>query len=379
MNLPDETLVPARDRAARNVALDGLRGVAIAMVLWHHLVERYLPPGRGSWLGWLRAGTGLSWTGVDLFFTLSGFFIGGILIDNRASPMLNRVFYARRALRILPLYYATLAAIAVAVLLQAPGSFHLFSGWVYVLFLTNLALAVAKTWDWLPLSVLWSLAVEEQFYLTAPWVARAVPRSRIPLLVAGLVLFSEAVRAGLLLFHPRWQFAMHVLTPFRLDALALGVLVAWAVRDEGAGPFFARLQGAWLGLLAFGGAVLAALDVLQPREGSPLMGYAGYLMIAAVFALVVAIVAKVRPPIVISCLELPPLVHLGRRSYFIYLWHGLLGGVLIEWLGGPDFTLNSAAGLGLVILAVGATWAAAAASWKWFEGPIVALGHRLSY
>jgi peptidoglycan/LPS O-acetylase OafA/YrhL len=69
-----------------------LRGVAIALVLWHHLFAADLPAGRGSWLGYLRAGTGLAWCGVDLFFVLSGYFIGGILIDQRQSPRLARVF-----------------------------------------------------------------------------------------------------------------------------------------------------------------------------------------------------------------------------------------------------------------------------------------------
>lgn len=330
-------------------------------------------------MGWLRAGTGLSWAGVDLFFTLSGFFIGGILIDNRASPTLTRVFYVRRALRILPLYYVTLGFIAFAILGRVPGSFHLFSGWVYLLFLTNIALAIAKSWDWLPLSVLWSLAVEEQFYLAAPWVARAVPRTAIPLMVAGLVISAEILRACAVLLFPGWQFAVHVLTPFRMDALALGVLVAWAVRSDAAVPVFARLGKTWPRWLAFGLALLAALDLLQPREGSPALAFVGYLAIAAVFALVVAVVAKVRPAVLVRCLELPPLVHIGRRSYFVYLWHGLLGGVLIEWLGGHDFTLNSLSGLGVVVLAVAATWAAATASWRWFESPIVALGRSFRY
>ena len=117
---------PLRAEKARNTALDGLRGIAIAMVLWHHLVEPNLPLGHASPLGWLRAATGLSWAGVDLFFTLSGFLIGGILIDHRISPHFTRVFYLRRAVRILPLYYLTLAVMAAAILCRLPGSYHIF-------------------------------------------------------------------------------------------------------------------------------------------------------------------------------------------------------------------------------------------------------------
>jgi peptidoglycan/LPS O-acetylase OafA/YrhL len=353
--------------------------VAIAMVLWLHFVQQHLPPGRGSWLGWLRAGTGLSWAGVDLFFTLSGFFIGGILIEERASPRLVRVFYLRRALRILPIYYVTLLAIAAAIVAHFPGSYHLFPPWVYALFLTNFAFALAKAWDWLPLSVLWTLAVEEQFYLTAPWVVRAIPRSGIPWLAIGLAALAEVARVAMLAAHPAGHFALHVLTPFRMDCLALGVLVAWAVRCDATGRFLVILGAHWRGGFALALAALAGVDLLQPSQGSRSLALYGYLLIAMAFALIVLIVAQARPPALNRLLEARPLAHLGRHSYFIYLWHGLLGGGLIRWLGGPDFTLDSLSGVGIVALAVGATWAAAAASWKWFEGPLVAWGRRHPY
>jgi peptidoglycan/LPS O-acetylase OafA/YrhL len=364
---------------ARNDALDGLRGIAIALVLWLHFAQQYLPPGRGSWLGWLRAGTGLSWSGVDLFFVLSGFFIGGILIDAQGSPRLIRTFYLRRAARILPLYYLTLLAIGLAIAAGLPGSYHLFPPWVYGLFLTNIAFAWAKAWDWLPLSVLWTLAVEEQFYLTAPWVVRAIPRRTIPWLALGLAALAELARIGLLLAHPAGHFALHVLTPFRMDTLALGVWVAWFVRDRSAGPGAGRLAAnAYLGV-ALALAVLAAVDLLQPTPGSRSLGLYGYLGIAMAYALIVLIVAQARPPALTRLLAWRPLAHLGRHSYFIYLWHGLIGGTLIRWLGGPEFTLNSVAGAGLVALAVALTWGAAAASWRWLEGPLVAWGRRQAY
>jgi peptidoglycan/LPS O-acetylase OafA/YrhL len=359
--------------------LDGLRGLAIALVLWLHFVQQYLPPGRGSWLGWLRAGTGLAWSGVDLFFVLSGFFIGGILIDERESPRLIKVFYLRRALRILPVYYVTLGAIALAIAARPPGSYHLFPAWVYALFLTNFALAWAKAWDWLPLSVLWTLAVEEQFYLTAPWVVRALPRRTIPLLALGLVVLAELARVGMILANPTGHFAIHVLTPFRMDTLALGVFVAWLVRTEPSGRWFRVLRAHQASGLLLAVAVLGAVDLLQPSQGSRSLALYGYLGIAMAYALIVLIVAWVRPPGVTRFLSCRPLARLGRHSYFIYLWHGLLGGTLIRWLGGPDFTLNSAPGAALVVLALAVTWGAAALSWRWLEGPLVAWGRRHTY
>lgn len=371
----------ATDRysAGRDAALDGLRGAAIALILWRHLAEAFLPAGRGSWLGWLRAGTDLSWCGVDLFFVLSGFFIGGILIDRRDSPRLCRVFYLRRALRILPIYTLTLAAIFAAIALRLPAAYHEFPAWVYALFLTNFWLAHAGTWDWLPLSVLWSVAVEEQFYLAAPWIVRLLPPSSLPWCATGLALLCWAARVALLLVFPGGRFAFHVLMPLRMDGLALGVLLAWAVRHGVSRRFFTRLGARWKTWLAGATLALAGLAALRPAEGSPTLCLFGYALIAAYFALVLAIVAGVRPPALNRLLAFRPLAHLGRHSYFIYLWHGLIGLGVIRLLAGGHFQLNSPAGLAVVALAVAATWGAAMVSWKFFEGPLVAWGHRHAY
>jgi peptidoglycan/LPS O-acetylase OafA/YrhL len=365
--------------AQRKPALDGLRGIAIAMVLWHHFVEQHLPPGRGSWLGWLRAATGLSWSGVDLFFALSGFLIGGILIDNRSSPRLARVFYLRRAARILPLYYATLVVTAAAVAARLPGSYHLFPAWVYPLFLTNFAVGWAGSWDWLPLSVLWSLAVEEQFYLAAPWVVRAVPPARLPQLLAGLVALAEAGRLAVWLCGGAARHLPFVLAPLRMDALALGFLAAWAVRSPGAAPFLRSLGAHWRACLLAGAGLFVGLALLRPPEGSMNLALFGYLLIAAVMALVLLVAAAFRPPQLARLLEFGPLAALGRHSYFVYLWHPLIGGTIIALLGGGGFVLDSWTGAGLVALAVAATWAAAVLSWKWFEAPIIARAHRTAY
>lgn len=359
--------------------LDGLRGIAIALVLWHHLVESALPPGRGTWLGWLRAGTNLSWCGVDLFFVLSGYFIGGILIDRRSSPRLARIFYLRRALRILPLYFLTLAAAFAGIAAGLAGAGHLFPAWVYALFLTNFALAASPVWDWLPLSALWSIAVEEQFYLTAPWVVRSIAPARLPWFAAGLALLAWAARVTLVLVFPGHPLAAHVLMPLRMDTLALGVLVAWAVRHAPAQPCFAALSAHWQASLAGIGLVIALLTVQGLQQGDPKLCLYGYTLLATGFALLVALVAGGRPAGLNRLFAFRPLAHLGRHSYFVYLWHGLIGAGLIRGLAGEHFVLHTPAGAALVAGAVAVTWGAAILSWKVLEGPLVALGQRHAY
>ncbi|MBI2517772.1 MAG: acyltransferase [Opitutae bacterium] len=363
----------------RAAQFDGLRGLAISLVLWHHLVGAYLPSGHDSWLGWLKAGTDLAWCGVDLFFVLSGYFIGGILIDRWQSPRFARVFYLRRSVRILPLYLVTLAAIFLAIWAGWPGAYNRFAPWVYGLFLTNFGLAAGSVWDWGPLTVLWSLAVEEQFYLVAPWVVGTITPTRLGWLAALLVIVAPFVRIGLCLLWPEWHLAAHVLMPARMDTLACGVWIAWGVRSPAARPVLDWLQSRSLAVFAVSTCALGLLSALRFREGDVTQLWFGYSLIALTFAAVVALVTRGSPPGLIRLLSLQPLVALGRHSYSIYLWHMLIGVGVIRCLGGPTFVLNSFSGLCSVLLGFSVTWIAAAFSWKFLEAPLINWGHRHAY
>src|SRR5579863_2282559 len=173
---------------SRVPSLDGIRGFAILLVmLWHGLfvplsnlpnhpvAERLIGLGR------------LSWSGVDLFFVLSGFLIGGILLDASASTSYFSTFYIRRAHRILPLYAAVVSCVLIAP--------RLFGGWnhwasnqisvgYYATFLQNFWMAKNNLFGSNVLGVTWSLAVEEQFYLSLPIAIRYLSRSQLWWLVA---------------------------------------------------------------------------------------------------------------------------------------------------------------------------------------------------
>jgi peptidoglycan/LPS O-acetylase OafA/YrhL len=373
---------PARtstDPEGRFAPLDGLRGVAILMVLWHHLVEFRLPLGHHYLLGWIRAATGLSWAGVDLFFALSGFLIGGILIDNRGSANLTKAFYLRRAARILPLYYATLALVLLAAAIHVPGSFQSFPAWVYFLFLTNVAVGAAAHWDWMPLSVMWSLAVEEQFYLGAPWLIRSLRGSSVPVAAVALAAAAEVLRVGVRLAFPQSALLVHAFTPFRMDSLALGILGSWVARTGEDGSARRWLERRWRAAMGASLAALLCLAALRPAEGSMLMAAAGYAVISISCGLLVTVVSVVRPPAINRFLGMRWLTTLGKLSYFIYLWHTLVPPLLARWLAGPDFVLDSWRAAGVVALSVAPVLAAAWASRKWFEGPIIRWSHRFSY
>lgn len=166
--------------------LDGLRGVAILAVIIFHLSSP-IAKLAGDWFpssGLLLASLGRN--GVDLFFVLSGFLIGGILIDSKSKPGYFRNFYARRALRIFPLYYAVGILLCWVVPALGGGDYFQRHQWWYWTYTTNWPEALGLN---INLGHFWSLAVEEQFYLVWPlllWFLR--PRGILWLCAASVVV-----------------------------------------------------------------------------------------------------------------------------------------------------------------------------------------------
>jgi peptidoglycan/LPS O-acetylase OafA/YrhL len=164
------------------------------VVVWHYFVG--IPGGEASAVAsFFRRLFYLGWSGVDLFFVLSGFLIGGILLDNRASPRYFRTFYVRRAFRILPVYVlllvpfwsarssvGTSGSVAVATLLEGE-----IPAWSYGLFVQNLFMAAIGDFGAQWTGITWSLAVEEQFYLVLPLTLFLAPRRFVPGLCLGFV------------------------------------------------------------------------------------------------------------------------------------------------------------------------------------------------
>ena len=206
----------------RSHTLDAIRGIAILQVLvWHYLVPSLNH--HGTFLSLLlSASLNLTWTGVDLFFVLSGFLIGGILMDNREATNMFSVFYARRILRILPLYALT---IALFQLFGPPASL-----WPYLTFTQNMVWAADGHWGPTWTGVTWSLAVEEQFYLVLPLIVWCIRPTLLPIVVVALCCIAPVARWVCAEWLYPSHYASYLLMPCRMDALFGGVLVAWFVR-----------------------------------------------------------------------------------------------------------------------------------------------------
>jgi peptidoglycan/LPS O-acetylase OafA/YrhL len=348
----------ARPEPGRLAQLDGLRGIAIVLVLVHHLWP--LPAGSPPLGHW----------GVSLFFVLSGFLITRLLLDARrridAGTSHRReigVFFARRAIRIFPPYYALLLIVWLLEVRRIDERF-----WWHATYLSNWMLANPVNWQqggfdrhW------WSLAVEEQFYLVWPWLILLVPRRAVAWVIAGAVLIGPAWR--LVFTQAGWPWGWsNFPTPANADLLAMGGLVALLWRIEAV----RRSSVLWWALVATGGAVTLLLE-LGGDGGLIWKAVAGPTGLALAFAGATALAARGLSGPVGTLLAGRPLVYLGTISYAMYLVHVFLGGLAWHWLGdGTDPHL-----VGLIAIAM--TLAVGAISWHAFERPINRLKRFVPY
>jgi peptidoglycan/LPS O-acetylase OafA/YrhL len=283
-------------------ALDGLRGAAVISVFIFHSVGPLITPmGPIAYMGWF---------GVDLFFVLSGFLITSILLRARDAENYYKVFYARRALRILPLYYL---ALTISLLITHDRySFHA-QIWFW-LNLSNLATAFYPMLiPWV--SHYWSLAVEEQFYLIWPAVVRrlspAVLFNLCVLLIVALLIVRNipAVQA----LDLRWNNLLYRLTPFRVDTLCGGALLAIAVYRW---PDIARMRTMLRMTFLASSALFLWLTHLN------LLPRFGYTVVVLGFTSLVGL--TLYPGVLARFLSMPALTATGRYSYCIYLLHPIL-------------------------------------------------------
>ena len=380
---------PLDDRRRRVPELDGIRGLAILLVLVWHYFAMLVKPERGTWLWFAKIAAGLGWSGVDLFFVLSGFLLGGILLENRESTNYFKAFYARRACRILPIYFVLVIAVAIASGLMKgtrnEGFAHLFDGpmpfWSYFTFTQNFAMVFAEDFRGFgapALSVTWSLAVEEQFYLFLPLLIRFVPRGTLPGVLILLIVAAPICR-GLLWSEDKPGFAGFVLMPARADALLLGVLAALTTRDPEFAAVFARnrVKLAWAFVGLFGGMV--ALAIYGWRSPPIALHVAGQFWIAAFYAMLV-VWATARPSGALGALmRLPALRALGIVSYAVYLFHMPVLETVFALVRRQSPLLRGTGDVPLVLASLVVTIGLAALSWHILEKPLLRLGHRLKY
>ncbi|MEQ9507124.1 MAG: acyltransferase [Hyphomonas sp.] len=368
------TLEALPDAAAASVwsghigALDGIRGLGVILVLLYHYGASASVFGLESVL--FRV-TGIGWSGVDLFFVLSGFLITGILYDSKGKKQYFRNFYARRTLRIFPLYY--FAALAV-ITLNVIWSHDLLGGanplWT-LLYVGNFQMAVQGGGS--VLDHFWSLAIEEQFYLLWPLVVLSLSRKKLMAVAVTMIILAPIMRT-ILVLNDVSNLAVYVLTPLRMDGLAMGALIALAVRGpRGISPL---VPWAWgLGIAAATTFIIIVAIRRDLSNSDPVVLTVGISLLTIAYASVLVLSLTFRPLSVV--MEQPFMRWFGKYSYGLYVWHPIVNMILLHSPLTERFgEITAWKAVALLVVAFTVSVLTALASYKFLESPLLRLKSR---
>jgi peptidoglycan/LPS O-acetylase OafA/YrhL len=351
--------------------LDGLRGIAVLSVVLYHYLS--FAPAKHSLLYYVSLPLHLGWSGVDLFFVLSGYLIGGILIRNRGANHYFSTFYLRRLYRIVPPYYLLLIATGFGAWLW-PSHMFLSTNpfWTYPVFLQNVASVWTATLGAQWLAHTWSLAVEEQFYLVLPVVVRCTSTRVLAGFALTAVISAPLLRTALIT-HGAVFDQIYPTTICRADALAYGILAAVIVSEEKAVQWLRQHR-----TCLYTGMVVAGCGCLTMLKWASFLytGTMGYSCIDLFYFLVLLSVIVAQLTYFSRILTAPPLIWLGTISYAVYLVHEPVRFTIFRvFLGESDPKIRAMSDFGAIVACLVVTLMLGAASWALLERHLIAHAH----
>ncbi len=366
--------------------LDGYRGMAVALGLFFHYIRYGIVARPPHLLGYLYTTTPIIWSGMELFFLLSGFLIGGILLDIQHSPNYFKTYYIRRSCRILPVYFLFLGLVGIAYLfvyrrVGAPVDWIFATNipwYAYLSFAQNLWMAKLNFLGPPILAITWSLAVEEQFYLMLPLLIRFVHRVALPKIYIAGILLAPVVRILIVYKYQYHLWATYALLPCRMDSLFLGALCAYSVRVPSIWNWLNENRPR-LWTIFF---CLVAGFPLLTNQGIPftlLWMAVGIGWMSFFYATVLMLVLTNSGSFFSRAMRWKPFTELGTIAYGVFLFHLGIYCFCMWLLTGHGWLMASWRDFGVALIAMTITITFCKLSWKYFEKPIVRWSHNWQY
>jgi len=372
-----DAAAPLSNTLTRRITeLDGLRGIAILLVISFHYINNQLVQSQHPAGKVLSLLTSFGWVGVDLFFILSGFLIGSILIRNKGRKNYFSTFYIRRIVRIIPNYYLLLTLFLLLLTIPYFSRNYFLTGndsvplWAYFTMVQNFFMASNYDMGNKALSVTWSIGIEEQFYILIPLVVYIVRKSWLPFILVGIIIMASFMRMQ----YDNWKPA-YVLLHCRADSLAIGILISWLNQQVDLNEFVTKYFKHLMALLMVTFGMIGYLFVRYAD-----LGPVKNLLFGIIFGIGLLLALTRQSSWYGALLRNKQLVWVGTISYSLYLFHYIILGVFhhvfanrggIEIQGGKD-----------VVITLGALIASFAFSWFVYnrlEVPMTKIGKRYSY
>ncbi len=369
-------------------ALDGLRGLAaLAAVTFHYLHGPAAALVAFAWFNDFLACTPIA---IDTFFILSGFLIGSILLRYRESPSYYKTFYLRRAHRILPVYYAWLGVYFAFFLFAKGWGLHaagthstLFTFAACILFFQNFIYTIIES-SYIAAPI-WTLSVEEHFYLLSPVLVRNLSKRALARVLLGVVVVVPLIRGAITkLGHGRdWSsFAVELWTICRADALALGMIVAviWSV-PEGQKWLREKYRFYWPGIVVFTGLSFLCVWVSHARIPHTFVLTAIWTRTFMEFSCLSLILLVLARPDSLSARFLASKVmrEFGRISYCLYLVHWGILWIIVRFVLHTTFGARLGAETVAIVAAFAISCGVSQLSWKYLEARLIERGRRFTY
>lgn len=357
-------------KTARIPELDGIRGLAVLMVvLWHYVACQVQDAGIVSKI--ILASSKLLWSGVDLFFVLSGFLIGGILLKNKNSGNYFKAFYIRRIARIFPLYYLLIFLYLLFFCFDKTENFpwlteNLMPLGSYLTFTQNYFMGELATYGGNWFAITWSLAIEEQFYLLLPLLVFVLPVKKFPYVLIFAIVLALIMRLTIHNFHS------FVSLLCRMDSLMIGVCLAYInTNDKCSGFITANKKKVYAAFSVF----LLGLVMMHFKGFGPFK--TTWLAFTYAFLILIAIYFKESK--LSAFMRNKWLGQIGIVSYGIYIFHQLVSGILHQLIldHSPQITgINDAL---VTVLSFILTVVISLLLFRYYEAPFLKIGQRYSY